>query len=61
MTRFQISLTPEEMNHLYFQMSADSHSGTVSVYVSERRFVELLAKALDWRDHQKMLEEAKKP
>ena len=58
--RFVISLTEEEMNCLYFQMGKAEKHGEISVLVSEKRFIQILEKALEWKDRMKVLEESKK-
>lgn len=58
--RFRFSLSEGEMKNLYFQMGKFEPFGTVSVKLTEKRFVEILSKALEWKEQQKMVEEAKK-
>jgi hypothetical protein len=58
--RFIISLNEQEMEHITFQINAGSKSGQICFWLNERRFIELIGRALDWKDQQILIAKSKK-
>jgi hypothetical protein len=52
--RFNLSLTPEEVNKALFQCGADAKEGQVILIVSRDRFTEILSRVIEFKEQEEL-------
>ena len=57
--RLQISLSEEEIEQMQFYFPQGARHGEVILRFSEKRFVAILSKALEWKDQKILLAKSK--